>query len=539
MVMGHKRKCLFSMAVFLFSAFFLFAQEKAEAEVEESSSAAEFQELTEEGESGSKVNVDFVFGGNNLTYYPRKRLATFYADYFGFLNLPLWGIFDIPIPSGLSGIGIQITGLDINGSATTIKIPFGAGVKVMTYDRGADGNWAEYTQGDFGEWWDENFWTVQEQRKTEGKEYVEKEYDVAWAHWGVEWLQSVKAPASPGSDLSFFLSYAGSFQYWLQDNNPFSKQLLFLSNFPDKEMSVLNKFIAAIDYSYTKTPDNRFTHNLSDNIYTSFRFEIAPGIMNPNVYGLKSQRKNRRGEPYYWYQDSSWPTPLEKARWRRTTDLKKSEEDFGPGGNPFMELTPTADYYYTGFKLGGRKWLWDIAPDKVNNVFSGDIAVNSYLDWTSELGWDGYIPLAIRSGQPRFKAGGNVAFRMILPEITILDLKSWSTPKANVDFAKVEDAIFGVLNMVGMNYSREQFNVLPLFRPRIETGFNFAYWRDYDGSFKNFWAERDYQYTNDNREGFHSDYFADLVINILGLMDVRLGFRVNFTNMDIWFAHTP
>lgn len=534
---GTKR--VFLVVTFALLVGLLYGQSDGSSSTEGNARVNEASMSAIEQRAEKKVNVDFIFGGSNFTYYPRKRLARFYADYFGFLNLPIWGIVDIPIPAGLTGIGIQITGIDINGSPTTVKIPFGGGVRVMRYDRGADGNWAEFSQGDFGGWWEEHFWTIQEQRSTEGKEYVERDYDVAFAQWGLEWTQHVLAPKSPGSDVSFFFAYSGSFQYWLQDNNPFSRQLLFETDFPDKEMSILHKFIAAINYSYTDTPKQRFTHGLSDNIYCSFRFEIAPGVMNPNLYGAKSQRKNRRGKPYFYYQDSGRLTPLEQRRWRRTTDLAESEADFGVGGMPFMELTPTADYYYTGVKFGGKKALWDVAPNLMNNVFSGEISADCYLDWTSQLGWDGYIPLVVRSGQPRFKTGANINLKMVLPEITILDLKSWSTPRANLNWAKAENAVFGALNKLGIGYSREQFNTLALIKPRIETGFNASYWRDYDGNFKNFWAERDYQYKHDKREGFAMDYYADLIVNVIGLLDIRLGFRVNFKDMDIWFAHVP
>ncbi len=499
--------------------------------------ASETPAETAEEAPASKAKFDFIFGTGNFTFYDRQRLAYFYSDYFGFLNLPLklgtWKIFNIPIPAGVSGIGLEISGLDILGSATTIKIPFGGGVKVMSYNRGIDGNAIEYAEGEFGEWWNEDFWHIQNMRREEGKKYVESQYDVAFAEWGLEWYQNVKAPNSPGSNVNFYFAYKGSFQYWLEDNNPLSEQLLFQTDFPDKEMSVLNKLIASISYSHTQAPNQRYTHGLSDSISTSFRFEIAPGVMNPNVYGNKSQKKDRRGNPYYWYINESILEGVYRT-WR-TTDLQSSEVDFGTGGKPFMEYTPTADYYFTGFNLAGQKTLWDIAPDKIANVFSGKIQAWGHINWTSELGWDGYIPLVIRSGSPRFNTGFGTRFTMYLPEITILDLKAWSTPQANIDFAQAEDAVFGFLNQVGLNFSREQFNVMPFLKPRIETGFDVYYYRDYDGNFANFWAERDYQFARDNREGYTSKAYANLIINVAGLLDVVLGFHINFNDLNLQF----
>ena len=528
----------FILFLMFFTYSFLFSQEVGEVEpskedveitedVEESSELDNKSDDKEVVKKKKKAEVSFDIGG--MVTYDKDRLSTFYADYFGWLNLPLMGFgSSIPIPSGFSGGGITISGLDIVGHSTTLKIPFGGGVKVMNYNRGIDGNWIEYSEGEFGEWWDEGFWATQRQRELEGKTYIEDTYDVAFAQWGFEWMQNIKPKKSKGSNIDFYFAYRGLFNYWLEDNNPLSRQLLFETDYPDKKMSVVNKLIAQMSYSNTKSVDQQFSHGLYNNINTSIRFEAAPGILNPNVYGEKSQKKNEDGNPLYRYIDES--SIIDNYE-RRTTSLATSEADFGAGGKTMLELTPTADYYKVDFNLGGRMALFDVDPNRASNIFSGYISANTYVNWMSEMGWDGYIPIIMRSGVPRFKTGASVTYVMNLPVITVMDLKSWSTPKANIGFAKVENKVFEIINIFGLGMSRERFNNMVFIRPIVSIGLGANYFRDYDGSFKHFWAERDYQFTNDAREGFSMWGHAKIGVAIFDLITATIGVSADFNNM--------
>jgi len=521
--------------LFLLSPFVVaYAQEsnsEADAKITSTEDPTETDATADESEKPKekiKKKIEASFSMGKMVSYDKNRLASFYADYFGWLNLPLFGIGNsIPIPSGFSEMGITIKGMDINGHSSTVKIPFGAGVQIMHYNRGVDGNWIEYSEGEFGEWWDEGFWTTQNERRVEGKSYIENTYDVAFAQWGLEWMQNVKPKKSPGSNIDFYFAYRGLFNYWLQDNNPLSRQLLFETDYPDNKMSVLNKLIGKIAYSHTSSPDQQFSHGLYNKIATNFTIEIAPGIMNPNVYGNKTQKLDEQGNPLYRYIDESLPIDME----RRTTDLAKSENDFWAGGKPMMELTPTADYYQINFGVSGRRALFDVAPDRASNIFSGYISASTYVTWKSEMGWDGYIPLIVRSGSPRFKTGASCTFRMNLPTITVMDLKSWSTPHANVEFAKVENKVFDLINKFGLGMSREKFNNMVFIRPWIEIGLSADYYRDYDGNFQHFWAERDYQFTNDAREGYSMSGYAGLYIGIMDMLTAKIGVSGNFNNM--------
>ncbi len=522
-------KIILFLLLLLLSFSHLIAEEKAVAENSGESDSTAQSAVQEE----KKVKFNFLFG--SVQFYDRIRLSRFYSDYFGFLNIPLRGFFSIPIPSGLDWTGFELYGMDINGSPTNIKFLFGGGVKVSQYNRGIDGSRVEYSEGAFAEWWDEGFWKTQDQRGLEGKSYVARDYDVAWARASLQWEQKVKLTKSVGSELSFLFAYNAFFNYWLKDNNPNSRQLLFETNYPDRNASVTSQLAATIKYSYTKAPEQKFTHGLSNSISTSFTFDIAPGFMNPNVYGWRSQKKNEKGNPLYYYYNSKLPGPLKKLR-LKTTKLSESELDFGPGGSPKMELTPTADYYHLRFDVYARQVLFDIAPNVRNNVLSGYIEGSTYIDWTSELGWEGYIPVHIRSDNRRFKTGAAGRLYINLPDITVLDLKAWSNPKANVGWSKVENGIFGFLGKVGLKYSGAQFNQITMFNPWLEFGLSAWYDRDYDGSFKDFWAERDYQFAQDNRNRFGMTLDSAFKLGILeNMITLVVGYKIDFREMDVYF----
>lgn len=500
----------------------------------EDDQASEEAEGSEESDEPNKKRavVSFELGG--MVKYDKNRLTSFYSDYFGWLNLPVRSLVAIPLPGGFTGGGVSITGLDINGQSSSLKFPIGGGVMVRRYNRGIDANYIEYAEGEFGEWWNEDFWSIQNQRKEQGKSYVEDQYDVAWAEWGFEWSQNVKFKKSPGSNLQFDFGYRGYFYKWLQDNNPNSQQLLFETALPDRQMSVLNKLIAKVAYSHTTAPKQRFTHGLYNSISTSFSFEVAPGVFNPNVYGNRVQKTDEKDNPLYWYLNSDGSIPIKK----RTTDMAKSENLNDGVAVKMMEYEPTADYYVLDFAFGGSRALWDVAPDRQTNIFSGAISGGANIHWMSALGWDGYMPLVVRDGNPRFKTGAHFNFRMNLPDITIMDLKSWSTPRANVGFARVENKLFGFLNKFGLGISREQFNNMSFLDPWIDIGVNASYFRDFDGNFANFWAERDYMFTEDMREGFGANLYARLNIKIMGMFTAGIGFNMNFGNLDAAFIHS-
>jgi hypothetical protein len=476
--------------------------ETAEAGTEpvagEDSAAQEVEE-----DSGSSVTANFNIG--SFPMYDRSRAKYFYEDIFGWYPQILMDLAVDVLPRAINNMGFDFTGLAINGNPTKVQFKWGGGIETKSYSGGADGRDYRYTEN-------QDFWGEQGSLKDRGMSYVDSTYDTGYLFWLVQWDQDIVLP-DPKHNMHFHLGYKGLYRKWFTDLGPYSTNVEYYlddTDYPDKDQYLLNKLYTGISFGKTEYPDVPFSHGLKTSIGTSFNFEIAPWFLNFHLSDL-ALGMNSEGELDF-VNKSNW-IKLKDFFGRQVTDYYGS----------IIEIPrKTADYYQVNWSVSGQRGMWDVAPERKSNWFSGYIDWGAGVRWFDEIGDAGYIPLEVRGNfTRRFAVWGDVSLKMNLPTITVADLKGWSTPEANANFEKVEESFANLLGFFGVQVDKQSWGNVPFLQSWLNTRFHAGYDSEVDP-----WSERTYELYYDERNAF--DTYIKMEFRVRVMDFIEFGFNATF-----------
>lgn len=415
----------------------------------------------EEGVSSDKdekkappVTVEFDLG--EIITYDNERMHDFHNKWFGWY--PEFLIFlGLDMPSGIQDMSLTLSQLYSNGFKNSFRFRWGGGVEFIVYQGGPDGRDIRYLE-EFSR--SGNFWTEQDERRRAGLTYVETGYDRAFADWGFDWLGNYSVEGKSGrSEVEVMLGYSGRWGQFLKDYKAETIQYLFETDYPDRNMYLINKLTASIEYTLRRDFKERFNHELYNEVGTRFVVDIAPSAFNPSITGEYQPLKTPDG---HFVLDS---------------EGKKVYSD---------EKAYTADYYRLFLEVFGRKKLFDVAPRRKSTLFTGHLLWGGSFRYTDYLGDEGYIPLdarmeirddvlygrrddvfAIREYTRSVALTSYIELVLGLPQVKIEDLKNWSPTKVNADWGKFENFVGRLLKKTGVEPDVDRWNQTNLIDPTL------------------------------------------------------------------------
>lgn len=443
-----KKKAVITLWI-LFCVFPLFAAEN----ITESEPKPESE--IRDGEVAVPDNIAVSFNIGSIITYDNERMHDFHSQWFGWY--PEFLIFlGLDMPSGIRDMNVTLSGIHWGALENSFRFRWGGGVEFIVYQGGPDGRAIQYDDS-YSESGD--YWAEQDRKRKSGLDYVETGYDRAFADWGFDWIGGYSFGENGRSDITFLLGYSGRWGKFLKDYKPETTQYLFETDYPDRDMYLLNKVTASFSYSFREEFDVRFSHGLYNEIGTGVSLDLAPAFMNPSITGEFLPMKDSDGNFIY---DSS--------------------------GNKVLsgERAYTADYYRLQFDVFGRRKLFDVAPNRKSVLFTGHLKWGASVRYTDYLGDEGYIPLdvrmeirddalfgrrddvmAIREYTRSVALAGNLELILGLPQIKIEDLKTWTPPETNAGWGKVEDSFGRTLKKFGVEPNAARWNQTNLIDPTL------------------------------------------------------------------------
>ncbi|MBN2652434.1 MAG: hypothetical protein JXR63_08625 [Spirochaetales bacterium] len=457
----------------------------------------EYEKSLEEDKSG--VTVNFVFG--DILWLDRYRAKSMYPDFVGWWPEVLVGL-GVNVPSGIDNMRLEFTGLAINDNPTSFVFAVGGGIQTKSYSGGTDGRHIKYSEH-------QDFWGQQDRLRDRGQNYVDRNYETAFAWWKLQWNQKIVLP-DPTVWMNFHLGYKGLFRQWLtnpQDNGLNIEYYLPQTDLPDKEKYILNTLFTGISFGKTEYPDVPFTHGLETSIGTSFNCELAPWFMNMHLDDLLDTTNQ-----------TNWIL-LKDYFGKQVTDY------YGA----FVKIPrKTADYYKVQWSVYGKRGMWDIAPERKSNWFSGRLDWDLGVRWFDKIGNAGYIPLEVRGDYAkRFETWATLKLVMNLPTITIADLKGWSTPEANVEFEKVEESFANFLNFFGFQVDAQSWGNYKFLWADLNTYLYTNYSAELDPE-----NERTFMVYYNQRSSF--DMYIKMEFKLRVMQIFYLGFETKFDIDGRW-----
>lgn len=451
--------------------------------------------------SKSNVTVNFVFG--DIVWLDRYRAKNFYPDLLGWWPEILL-LLGVNVPSGIDNMRLEFSGMAINDHPTSVTLAWGGGIQTKSFSGGKDARHFKYTEH-------QDFWSQQDRLKDKGQKYVERNYETAFAWWKLQWDQRIVLP-DPTNWMNFNLGYTGLYRKWLSDLGVYGRSLDYYlpkTDLADKDQYILNTIYSGISVGKTEYPDVPFTHGLMTSIGSSFRFEIAPWFMNMHLDDLAGVTNGNRDNWIF----------LKDYNGRQVSDYY---------GAFVMIPRKTADYYKVKWDVYGNRGLWDIAPERKSNWFSGRLDWDFSVSWFDKIGDAGYIPLEVRGDYAR-RLSTWASFRLVmnLPSISIADLKGWSTPKANVEFEKIEESFANFLNFFGFQVDDQSWSNYNFITSELRTSLNTNYTAEVDPN-----NERTYMIYYDQRSAF--DMYINVRFGVRIMQIFTLGFESNLNIPGRW-----
>ena len=524
-----KRSLIFSLL--FFCAGFLFAQEieSVESSSEEinaasdgsvGNEAAEEKSNDREVEISRDIGVSFNIG--SIVTYDNERMHDFHSQWFGWY--PEFLIFlGLDLPSGIQDMNLTISGLNIGKFENSFRFRWGGGVEFIVYKGGPDGRAIQYSE-DYDNYGD--FWTEQEEKRIAGLDYVETGYDRAFADWGFDWIGGYSFGKNDSSDISILVGYSGRWGKFLQDYKDETIQYLFDTDYPDRDMYLLNKLTASFSYSFREEFNERFSHGLFNEVGTGVSLDIAPAFMNPSITGEFLPLKNSDGSFVY--------------------DADGNKVFSG-------ERAYTAYYYRLEWEVFGRRKLFDVAPERKSVLFTGHLRWGASLRYTDYLGDEGYIPLDVRMEIRDDSLFGrrddvltireytrSVAFNTTLelvlglPQIKIEDLKTWTSPESNAAWGKFEDSFGRTLRKFGVEPNAARWNQTNLIDPTLTLRMGTAWIKQLQESPGN----RYQTFYIDQPSWLDIDFVIDLNVRVFDILNLGLVFEFELEHPrfnEFWF----
>ena len=474
----------------------------------------------DEVEISRDIGVSFNIG--SIVTYDNERMHDFHSQWFGWY--PEFLIFlGLDLPSGIKDMNLTLSGLNIGKFENSFRFRWGGGVEFIVYKGGPDGRAIQYSE-DYGGYAD--FWTEQEEKRIAGLDYVESGYDRAFADWGFDWIGGYSFGKNDSSDISILVGYSGRWGKFLQDYKDETIQYLFDTDYPDRDMYLLNKLTASFSYSFREEFDERFSHGLFNEVGTGVSLDIAPAFMNPSITGEFLPLKNSDGSFVY-----------------------------DADGNKLFsgERAYTADYYRFEWKVFGRRKLFDVAPERKSVLFTGHLRWGASLRYTDYLGDEGYIPLdarmeirddslfgrrddvlTIREYTRSVAVNTSMELVLGLPQIKIEDLKTWTPPETNAGWGKVEDSFGRTLRKFGVEPNAARWNQTNLIDPTLTLRMGTAWIKQLQESPGN----RYQTFYIDQPSWLDIDFVIDLNVRVFDILNLGLVFEFELEHPrfnEFWF----
>ncbi len=468
-------------------------------------------DINEEEKSENKTDVSFQLG--SLQFYDRFRAKNFYSDYWGWYPQILMDLGVSVFLSGVRDMGLVFSGMTMgknNEIDTSVKLTWGGGYEFFQYKLGPDGSHLNY-------YTDDDFWKMQEYYESTGQNYVTKDYDAAYAQWGLDWNFNFGFDKSPSSKVNFDFAYDGKFVDYLEDNRPESEQFLFSSDFPDRDRYLLHTFSAKVDYNYRTEVKQKFKHELYNIAGTSIGGTISPGFMNVSITGEHQKDLTDDG-------------------------LIKRDNN----GNLIYtdKLRSTADFYTIEWKAYFKRKIFDVNPNRKSVLFAGYINWEASITYADGLGAGGYIPLDfrllrydkdnLRHFQRNFAFNTRTDLIFMLPEIRVEDLKSWSPAKVSSDWATVEYAIGDFVEKLGITPNYKKWNDVRVIKPELRFNLMTKVEKELNNSVRARMQELWY----DQQTWMNVDFWIDLNFKVFDMLNLGLVFKFQLDQskfQEFWF----